>query len=102
MRTVELKMPWSALKPLAAAVEAKLRELERGMEARERSIRRYEIKYGMCSEEFLERYLRGELGGGDYGAWYEELRALETAKREYEALMQVMISVRRSLLRERG
>ncbi|ABM80602.1 hypothetical protein [Hyperthermus butylicus] len=87
---VELKVPRSGLQVLLRAIEAKARRLELEITATLSRIRMFEEKYGMKSEEFLSRYMRGELGDREeYMEWYGELVFLEKARKELEELKKI-------------
>ena len=96
MDYVELRMPKEAAVLLLRAVEAEAKRLELEISTTMRKIKGYEEKYGMKSEEFLSRYLRGELGDEeDFIEWYGELVFLEKARRELEELKRVGESAKR-------
>ena len=96
MGYVELRMPKEAAALLLRAVEAEAKRLELEISITMRRIKVYEEKYGMKPEEFLSRYLRGELGDEeDFIEWYGELVFLEKARRELEELKRVGESAKR-------
>ncbi|MEM4971537.1 MAG: hypothetical protein QXE01_09845 [Sulfolobales archaeon] len=95
---VELKMPREAVRLLLRAVEAEVKRLELEISTTMERVKRYEEKYGMSSEEFLSRYLRGELGDNeDFIEWYGELVFLERARMELEELKKVGESASKKL-----
>nr|WP_052296912.1 hypothetical protein [Pyrolobus fumarii] len=70
-------------KPRIRDIEMRIRKLEDEVRATRERIRTFEERYGMSSEEFLGRFLRGELGDEqDFIEWYGELVFLEMARRE--------------------
>ena len=90
MGVVELRLSGEARRVLLGAVRREARRLELEIEAALERVKRLEERRGMSSEEFLERFLRGELGDEEeFIEWYGELVFLERAKRELEELRRV-------------
>jgi hypothetical protein len=57
----------------------------------ESEIRDFEKKYEMSSEEFLERFDKGELGDSqDFFEWWGLLKGLERLKKEIERVRRVL------------
>ncbi len=69
------------------AAGAEVRRLELEIVAALERVKEFERRYGMSSEEFLQRYVKGELGDEEsYMEWYGELMFLEKARKELEEL----------------
>ena len=87
---LKLEVSGRSLRLLLRAIQAEVRRLEMEIAATRERIRAYEEKHGMSSREFLEKYLRGELGDNEeYMEWYGELLFLEKAQRELEELRRL-------------
>ncbi len=91
MAYAEIRVPRKALSTVIRALEDELRKLEIEISLIRDRMRMYEQRYGMSSQEFRERYEKGDLGDEeDYMSWYGELVFLEKTRREYEELRRVV------------
>lgn len=83
---------------LTRILNIEYRRLQLELRMVEEKIRRFEKKYGMSSNEFLERYSRGELGDEEeFMEWYGELKFLERIHRELEELKKIADKLSRKI-----
>ena len=87
-----------AVSLLTRILNTEYRRLQLELRMVEEKIRRFEKKYGMSSNEFLERYSRGELGDEEeFMEWYGELKFLERIHRELEELKKIADKLSRKI-----
>ena len=97
----KLELSGNKARVLLRALSAEARRLELEIEATKERIRMFEEKYGMSSEEFMAKYIRGEMGDEEeYMEWYGELVFLERATRELEELRELASTASQSLSRK--
>lgn len=97
----ELRISRDGLRVLLRAVEAEVRRLELEIAATLDRVKEFERRYGMSSEEFLRRYVKGELGDEEsYMEWYGELMFLEKARKELEELRRIASTASQRLPKE--
>lgn len=83
---------------LTRILNTEYRRLQLELRMVEEKVRRFEKKYGMSSNEFLERYSRGELGDEEgFMEWYGELKFLERIHRELEELKKIADKLSRKI-----
>ena len=77
---------------LRNSLERELRIIEHGIRRTEKKLKEFEEKYGMSSEEFYERFEKGELGDSQefmlWAAEYEALKVLEKDKEIVERMLR--------------
>ena len=79
------------LKPLVeAAIANELRLIEAGMKQAENTIREFEKKYQMATQEFLSRYENDEIKEAmDFAEWVGEIRLLARLQEKAETLRDI-------------
>lgn len=80
-------------RPSELAVQARVPGMEKALQKHQRELEKYVKTYGMSSDEFIEKYSRGELSGDHYDEWARQWRAhlllkgeLEKAKERVESM----------------
>jgi hypothetical protein len=79
------------LKPLVeGALKNELRLLEAGMRRTEQSIRKFEEKFHLSTQEFISRYENDEMKETmDYAEWIGEYRLLQRLREKAETLRDI-------------
>lgn len=79
-----------ALRPLLeSAVRTELRMLDLGLERTNERLRLFEEQYGMASEEFMQRYTKGQIKESlDTIEWAGEIETREMLKEQRKALQE--------------
>jgi len=64
---------------IKSAIEAEIKRLELGLNKTNREIKKFEEKYLMGSEDFIEKHTADDIKGGDYAyiRWAGELKIRE-------------------------
>ncbi len=94
--TIELNKKTAGL--LTRVLDSEYRRLKLELMLTEEKIKKFENKYGMGSEVFLDKYIRGELGDDEeFMEWYGELRFLESIRKELEELKNIEERISRKL-----
>jgi hypothetical protein len=84
MNYISLRIPEEAIKPLKEAFEREKNLLKKKLKFYEKELKNFEKEHNMSSEEFQEKFNRGELG--DDKVWFEWLFALKVYKHLKERL----------------
>ena len=96
-----LEVSGKGLRLLLRALQAEARRLEMEIAATRERIKTFEERHGISSSEFMDKYLRGELGDNEeYMEWYGELVFLERAQRELEELKRLAAKASQEVPRE--
>jgi hypothetical protein len=70
-----------ALEALSSAIEREIKVLESRLASLEKEKRNFEVTCGMSSEEFYEKFEKGELGDAEeYFSWWGAVRASKSVK----------------------
>ncbi|QTA83364.1 Uncharacterized protein dnl_57660 [Desulfonema limicola] len=81
----------NAIPIIQNAIEAKMKRTEIGFRKTEQEIRRFEKKYNMLSDKFLNSCTADDLTGGDedYISWIGELKLREALLEELKTLHEI-------------
>jgi hypothetical protein len=76
---------------IQAAISAKIKRIEIGLRKTEQEIRKFETKYHIPSEQFLNTYTAEDLEGQDeeYISWVGEIKLLQALREELHALQEI-------------
>ena len=78
---------------LRNSLERELRIIEHSIEKTIEKLRNFEKKYSMSSEEFYERFERGELGDSqEFMLWAAEYEALKVLEKDKEIVKRMLRS----------
>ena len=70
---------------LRNSLERELRIIEHSIERTIKKLKDFEEKYGMSSEEFYEKFEKGELGDSqEFMLWASEFEALKMLKKDWQ------------------
>jgi len=80
-----------ALPIIQSAIVAKVKRIEIGLRKTEQEIQKFETKYDMPSEIFMNDYTAEDLEGGDdeYVSWMGELQLREAIWEELQLLQNI-------------
>ena len=96
---VVIELDRRAINLLTRVLNGEYKRLQLELRTTEEKIKRFEEKYSMSSNEFLERYTRGELGDEEeFIEWYGELKFLEKIRKELEELRSIASKVSGEIL----
>lgn len=76
---------------IQSAIVAKVKRIEIGLRETEKEIQRFEAKYHIPSEQFLNDYTAEDLEGGDdeYVSWMGELNLRQAIREELQLLQNI-------------
>ncbi len=81
---------------LRNSLERELRIIEHSIKRTKEKLKSFEEKYSMSSEEFYERFERGELGDSqEFMLWAAEYEALKVLKKDKEIVERMLRSCER-------
>ena len=80
-----------ALPVIQSAIAAKVKRIEIGLRKTEQEIQRFEAKYHLSSEKFMNDCTAEDLDGGDdeYVSWMGELQLREAIREELHLLSNI-------------
>jgi hypothetical protein len=80
-----------ALPLIQSAIGSKIKRIELGLRQTEQVIQRFERKYRISSEQFIDSYTAEDLEGGDdeYISWMGELKLRDAIREELDILQQI-------------
>lgn len=80
-----------ALPLIQSAISAKVKRIEIGLQKTEREIQKFETKYHISSQQFMDAYTADDLEGGDddYVSWMGELKLRQAIWEELLLLQNV-------------
>lgn len=76
---------------IQSAITEKVKRIEIGLRKTEQEIRKFEAKYHIPSEQFMNAYTAEDLDGGDdeYVSWMGELRLRQAILEELDLLQNI-------------
>lgn len=76
---------------IQSAISAKIKRIEIGLRKTEQEIQKFEAKYHIPSEQFINEYTAEDLEGGDeeYISWMGELKLRQAIHEELQVLQQI-------------
>jgi hypothetical protein len=76
---------------IKTAIEAEIKRLEIGLNKTDKEIRKFEKKYKVSSDTFLQEYAAEDLEGGDeeYVKWIGEIRIKEKITEDLNRLKEI-------------
>jgi len=76
---------------IQAAISSKLKRTEIGLRYTEDELRKFEVKYHISSEQFLQTYTAEDLEGKDeeYISWMGEIKLRQSLIEELQALQEI-------------
>jgi len=80
-----------ALEALSSAITRELKILKAKQEGFEGEIQKFELRHGLSSKEFYEKFEGGKLGDDeDYFAWWAAIQAQKSIKARTETLQELL------------
>ncbi|SLM31856.1 conserved hypothetical protein [Desulfamplus magnetovallimortis] len=92
MVTIQITSDQQNVLPIIqSAIVAKVKRVEIGLRKTEQEIQRFETKYHISSEQFMNHYTADDLEGGDddYVSWMGELKLRQAIWEELELLQSI-------------
>ena len=78
-----------ALEALSSAIEGELKILKAKLEDFQEEMDRFELKHGLSSKEFYEKFESGELGDDeDYFVWWSAIHAHKSINARLDTLQE--------------
>lgn len=76
---------------IQSAIVAKVKRIEIGLKKTEQEIQKFETKYHISSEQFMDAYTADDLEGGDddYVSWMGELKLRQAIWEELQLLQNI-------------